>query len=60
MSPIQLQKRQRALKIADALNSIEGVPVTAYAKELSKQWADGSISAAQMKELLISSHRKAQ
>lgn len=60
MSPLQLQKRKRAIKIADALNSIEGVPVSAYAKEISKKWADGSISAAQMKELLINSHRKAQ
>lgn len=59
MSPVQIQKRRRAIKIADAVNSIEGVQVSDYAKELSMQWADGTISAAQMKELLIQAHRKA-
>lgn len=34
MSPIET-KRTTAIKVADALNSIEGVPVSAFAKELS-------------------------
>lgn len=60
MSPVEMQRRKRAIKIADAVNSIEGVPVSNYARELAEKWADGVISAAQMKELLIKTHRKAQ
>lgn len=33
MSPIET-KRTTAIKVADALNSIEDVPVSAFAKEL--------------------------
>lgn len=60
MSPTQIQKRKRALRIADALNSIEGIPVSAYAVESSEMWARGTISAAQMKELLIKAQKKVQ
>lgn len=58
MSPVQIQKRKRAIKIADAVNKIEGVPVSNYANELAELWANGIISATQMKELLIQMHRK--
>ena len=37
MSPIET-KRSTAIKVADALNSIEGVPVPAFAKELSAKY----------------------
>ena len=52
MSPIET-KRTTAIKVADALNSIEGVPVSAFAKELSAKWAKGEITAA-----LIAKHKK--
>lgn len=58
MSPVQIQRRKRAIKIADAVNNIEGVPVSNYAKELAEQWADAAISATQMKEFLIQMHGK--
>ena len=48
MSPIET-KRTTAIKVADALNSIEGVPVSAFAKELSAKWAKGEITGADMK-----------
>ena len=36
-------RRIQAVKLANALNTIEGVPVSDYAKELSQQWANGEI-----------------
>ena len=55
MSPIET-KRTTAIKVADALNSIEGVPVSA--KELSAKWAKGEITGADMKAALIAKHKK--
>lgn len=57
MSPIQT-KRTTAIKVADALNSIEGVPVSTFAKELSTKWAKGEITGTDMKAALIAKHRK--
>ncbi|MBR1763453.1 MAG: hypothetical protein IJ731_08850 [Eubacterium sp.] len=57
MSPVET-KRTAAVKVADTLNNIEGVPVTAYAKELSAKWAKGEITGAQMKAALLAKHRK--
>ena len=51
-------RRAQAVKLADALNAIEGVPVTEYAKMLSRCWAEGHMTGAQMKEALLASHRK--
>ena len=57
MSPVQT-KRTAAVMVADTLNNIEGVPVTAFAKELSAKWAKGEITGAQMKAALLAKHRK--
>lgn len=57
MSPIEA-KRQSAIKVADALNMMEGVPVSSFAKELSAKWANGEITGAQMKALLIAKHKR--
>ena len=57
MSQIET-KRTTAIKVADALNSIEGVPVSAFAKELSAKWEKGEITGADMKAALISKHKK--
>lgn len=51
-------RRIQAVKLADALNTIEGVSVSDYAKELSQQWANGEISGKEMKSLLLEHHRK--
>ena len=59
MSPKQIEKRTRAVKMADAINNIEGVPVSDRAKELSALWVSGSISSAEMKRILIETHRRA-
>ena len=57
MSPQEIVKR-RAIKIADAINSIEGVSVSEYAVELSEKWAQGDITSSQMMEKLLQIHRK--
>ena len=51
-------RRIQAVKLADALSAIEGVPVSDYAKKLSQQWADEEISGEEMKSLLLEYHRK--
>ena len=57
MSPIET-KRTVAIKVADALNMIEGIPVSAFAKELSEKWAKGEITGADMKAALIAKHKR--
>lgn len=52
------ERRVQAVKLADALNAIEGVPVSEYAKMLSRCWANGELTGEQMKEALLASHRK--
>ena len=58
MSPQVYAKRKSAIKLADTLNKIEGVPVSEYARQLSEKWAKGEITGQQMKEALIASHKK--
>lgn len=57
MSPIET-KRTTAIKVADALNMIEGVSVSAFAKDLSEKWAKGEITGADMKAALIAKHKR--
>lgn len=52
------KRRMQAVKLADALNAIEGVPVSAYAQTLSHCWANGELTGEQMKAALLASHRK--
>lgn len=58
MNSVQLERRIAAVKTADAINAIEGVPVTDYARTLSKCWAKGELTGEQMKAALIASHKK--
>ena len=51
-------KRLTAVKFANAVNKIEGVPVTTQAKKLSAQWARGEISGSAMKAALIAKHKR--
>ena len=52
------EKRITAVKVADTINAIEGVPVSPHARQLSDRWARGEITGQQMKALLLSSHKK--
>ena len=56
-NPIR-NRRAEAVKLADALNSIEGVPVSDYAKELSQSWVNGELAGEQMKTTLLAFHKK--
>jgi hypothetical protein len=51
-------RRFAAVKAADAINAIEGAPVTEYAKTLSVCWAKGEITGQQMKAALLASHKR--
>lgn len=58
MSPSILEKRKIAVKVADTINSIEGVPVSDKAKQLSLQWSRGEITGEYMKTSIIAMHKK--
>lgn len=58
MTAAQISRRIAALKTADAINAMEGVPVSRYAQILSRSWAKGEITGTQMKQALWASHTK--
>ncbi len=58
MSPELHARRLAAVKLANAVNKIEGVPVSSQAKTLSAKWARGEISGAEMKATLIAKHKQ--
>lgn len=43
------EKRLRAVKVAKAINSIEGVPIPDETNEFFQQWIDSEISDDQLK-----------
>lgn len=51
-------KRLVALKTADAISAINGVPISADAKFLSEKWGRGELTGEQMKLELLALHRK--
>ena len=58
MTAKQLNRRITAVKTADAINAIEGAPISRYAQVLSHSWARGEITGSQMKQALLASHQK--
>ena len=50
--------RAEVVKLADALNSIEGASVSDYAKELAQSWVNGELAGEQMKTTLLAFHKK--
>ena len=57
MTKEQQSRRLAAVKTADAINAIEGVPVSDYARQLSDSWARGKLTGEQMKAALSAYHR---
>ena len=51
-------RRLAAVKAADAINAIEGVPVSDYARSLSDRWAQGEITGTEMKTALSDYYRR--
>lgn len=58
MSEQERKRRIAAVKTADAINAIEGTPVSEYARELSLRWSRGEITGEEMKAALLESHKK--
>lgn len=58
MTKQQRNRRIAVVKTADAINDIEGVPVSDYALELSLRWIRGEITEEKMKLQLLAYHRK--
>lgn len=58
MSEKEIRRRIIAVKTADAINAIEGVPVSEFARNLSRRWVKGEISGEEMKKALLDSHKK--
>ena len=54
MLDTEKEKRQRAVKIAKAINSIEGVPIPDETNEFFQQWIDSEISDDQLTEVMLS------
>ena len=59
MSPQEINRRRAAVKTADAINKIEGAPVSNDARRLSERWAKGELTGAEMRSALIAKHTKA-
>lgn len=51
-------RRITAVKAADAINAIEGAPVSGYARRLSILWARGKITGDEMKSSMLDYYRK--
>ena len=51
-------KRLTAFKTADAINAIDGEPVSVDAKVLSEKWIRGELTGEQMKQELLDLHWK--
>ena len=58
MSPAVRTKSLNAIRVADALNKIEGVPVSENARILARKWANGEITGEQMKAALLQAHQR--
>lgn len=57
MTDKNIRQKVKAVKTADAINAVEGVPVSQYAEELSLKWARGEITGEQMRHLMLSYHK---
>ena len=59
MPAVNTIKRKKAVKIAMAINSIEGVPLSDKVKQISERWANGEITSEQMKKEVIAIYKGA-
>lgn len=58
MSLQEINQRSVAVKTADAINAIEGVPVSKAALRLSERWAKGEITGGQMKAAILARYQE--
>ncbi len=48
------EKRRRAVKVAKAINGMQGVPIPDETNEFFQQWIDSEISDDQLTEVMLS------
>ena len=53
----RIQKRNNAIAIEDAINSIQGVPPSPIARHLSDQWQQEKISSTEMVRALVEHYK---
>ncbi len=51
-------RRLAAAKAADAINAIEGAPVSDYVRSLSDRWVNGEITGDEMRSALLAYYRQ--
>ena len=56
MEKIDLEKRRAAVELSEAINAIEGVPVSQFAQNIYDEWAQGKITDEQMQHALREHH----
>ncbi|MBR2108439.1 MAG: antitoxin VbhA family protein [Ruminococcus sp.] len=59
MSENEIARRKRAIKIAKAINSIEGVPVSEKAENIFAKWSEGKLTDEQMHSQMLAMYTKA-
>lgn len=51
-------RKLAAVKTADTINAIEGIPVSDYVRSLSDRWVKGEVTGDEMKAALLEHYRK--
>lgn len=54
------EKRMRAVKVAKAINSIEGVPIPEETNEFFRQWINGELTDEQLTSVMLSLCKRIQ
>lgn len=53
----QIERRMRAASVADAVNDIEGVPISDFAKDLTKRWIEGELTHEERHAILLERYK---
>ena len=58
MESINIEKRKRALKAANAVSKVEGASSSKQAEQIFRQWAEGKLTNEQMKAKVLALHQR--
>lgn len=58
MEIMRIEKRQRALKVANAVSKVEGASSSRQAEQIFRQWAEGKLTNEQMKAKVLALHQR--
>lgn len=53
----QVERRIRAASVANAVNDIEGAPISDFAKELNRKWIKGELTHEDRHAILLERYR---